>query len=814
MKFSSYQPTVQPNRINPSAVQAPRDLNVYGTGGKEWDALGSAVGQVNKVLVQKRDDEDAADVMDAKNKIMSTLTDKLYNSEDGLLTLGVGHNAKGLTDRVTQAIQDTSKDVAMQYNPRVRYALKSTLNDNMMNLQRVAAAQEQREGENAEQADYTSALNLNAQNAGLTWDVKNSLTSIIGDTKRTVLARGARMGWSGEQVQSEMQGAVTKLVSSAATAAITAKNYDRAADILKYNRSEMDQTEYNRLMGIVKKNQEVTKVYTNIHDIVGKYYNPKTGQVDWEGLDKELRQLSTKKGANGGGANGNAKDIFCDAMIRSESGGDPSATSSVGAYGVLQIMPDNWPSWSKEAGYEGADPNDAAVQKAVGKFKLDQYVDKYGYEGAIVAWYAGPANAERWVNGESTDIWGRPWSSPQPNGPSIQKKVTDVMQDFNDHGGANAGSQDSSGGENGIDISRNIYYEVKPGKEGEVEGLQHSTWAKLNALAALYKQQFGSDKDFEPFYVTAGAATDGHNDGSKHYQGIAFDIAMDSLKRNPKRLEWLQEHAADVGLTPLNEYNGYGNEKYAKGENFHFSDNGSDNGGAFDENAYMGNGGGGESASTGGVFDIEEYNTYRNAAKAEIADLQAQYKENRQQHLNDIETSIDGTSSYSEACQLIDSQPDLTLKEKLSFKSLAAQKFGVNRSTGRPIGSGRSGGSSRSRTSTSVVGSSGAKYTQNQINNARYDVQEYNERINDPNDTISRTDQRRYNKAANLLQDIGEMGSGDNLASEDGLEMARHAIQVTNSDEEAEWYLISNYNYSESEADYYISKVHGESDSD
>lgn len=203
MKFSSYQPTVQPNRINPPAVQAPRDINVFGTGGKEWDALGAAVGQVNKVLVQKRDDEDAADVMDARNKIMSTLTDKLYNSEDGLLTLGVGHHAKGLTNRVTQAIQDTSKDVAMQYNPRVRYALKSTLNDNMMNLQRVAAAQEQREGENAEQADYTSALNIDAQNAGLTWDVKNSLTSIIGSTKRTVLARAR--AWAGAANRSSLR---------------------------------------------------------------------------------------------------------------------------------------------------------------------------------------------------------------------------------------------------------------------------------------------------------------------------------------------------------------------------------------------------------------------------------------------------------------------------------------------------------------------------------------------------------------------------------------------------------------------------------
>lgn len=797
MKFSSYQPTVQPNRINPPAVQAPRDLNVYGTGGKEWDALGSAVGQVNKVLVQKRDDEDAADVMDAKNKIMSTLTDKLYNSEDGLLTLGVGHNAKGLTDRVTQAIQDTSKDVAMQYNPRVRYALKSTLNDNMMNLQRVAAAQEQREGENAEQADYTSALNLNAQNAGLTWDVKNSLTSIIGDTRRTVLARGARMGWSGEQIQSEMQGAATKLVSSAATAAITAKDYNRAAEILKYYRSEMDQTEYNRLIGIVKKNQEVTKIYTNIHDIVGKYYNPKTGQVDWNGLDKELRRLSTKNSTGTGAASGKA--AFFKAVEGQESGGDPNAVSKVGAVGIYQIMPDNWPSWSKEAGYEGADPNDEAAQRAVGEFKLGQFYDKYGPEGALVAWYAGEGNAERWVNGKSTDAWGRSWDAPQKDGPSIRGYVNETMARMPQV------SQESSGGDNANPAGVTpVWMSTQGGDIDEQVKQLKPQWndGVLGTIGGVLKQNFGitgvissAARTAEHNAAVGGSPTSHHiirDDG-----GDAVDIVLDGNLPDGVTADDVKQYFIDSGKFDEVLY-------HDAGSGLHLHLGGYKGGWGTD-------GSGGGSASSGGIFDIEEYNTYRSAAKAEIADLQNMYKEQKQQHLNNIETAIDGKSSYSEACQLIDSQTDLTLNEKLSFKSLAAQKFGVNLSTGRPIGSGRSGGSSR-RTSTSVVGSSGAKYTQKQINNARYDMDEYNERMSDPNDTISRTDQRRYNKAANLLQDIGEGGSGDNLSSKDGLEMARHAIQVTNDDEEAQWYLISNYNYSESEAEYYINLAHGDSD--
>lgn len=797
MKFSSYQPVVNPNTINPPAVQAPRDLEVYGTGGKEWNALAGAVGQATKVLAQKQDDEDAADVMDARNRIMTSLNEQLYG-EQGLMTLGVGKNAKGLTDRVTQAIQDTSAEIAKDYNPRVRYALKSTLNDNMLNYQRIATGQENRERESTEQADYQAALNINTQNAGMTWDVTNALTNYENDTRRIILAYGAKRGWTGEQMQSELMGAITKQVASAATAAITAGNYDRAAQILRVNRGKMDQNVYNQLYGSVKQKQDVAKTYTTADDIVNQCWDPTTGRFDWNKADELIKQNSYRNVGGQGTPGTSSKESFFAAIEGQESGGDSTAVSPAGAVGIYQIMPDNWPSWSKEAGYEGADPNDEAAQRAVGKYKLGQYYDKYGPAGAMVAWYAGEENAKRYVKGETTDIWGRPWDAPQSNGPSIQGYVDSVMSRLP------AGEQNLGG--SGIDISKKIYYTVKPGKEGEVTNLGHSTWAKLNALAALYEQAFGQQDDYEPFYVTAGGTTKGHNPGSKHYENRAFDIAMDSLARHPERLQWLQEHAADVGLKPLNEYAGYGNEQWADGDNFHFSDDGGD----FDENAYMG-GGTGTAASGGTMYDPTMEKSLRSAVEAALQDRKQAYKQDKQNYFDDVEHAVDTAGSFSAAKALVEGDTTLDLQQKNTLIGMAASKFGVNRNTGLPAGSGRSGGSGRkSSTSTSVVGASGAKYTIKEINNARYEVEEYYERMDDPEDTISRTDQRRYNKAANLLQDIGEMGSGDNLASSDALEMARHAIEVTANDEEAAWYLISNYGYSEEEADYYIGQAHSD----
>lgn len=794
MKFSSYQPVVNPNTINPPAVQAPKDMEVYGTGGKEWTALAGAVGQATKVLAQKQDDEDAADVMDARNRIMTSLNEQLYG-EQGLMTLGVGKNAKGLTDRVTQAIQDTSAEIAKDYNPRVRYALKSTLNDNMLNYQRIATGQENRERESTEQADYQAALNINTQNAGMTWDVTNALTNYENDTRRIILAYGAKRGWTGEQIQSELMGAITKQVASAATAAITAGNYDRAAQILQVNRGKMDQNVYNQLYGSVKQKQDVAKTYTTADDIVNQCWDPTTGRFDWNKANELIKQNSYRN-VGGQGTGTSSKESFFAAIEGQESGGDSTAVSPAGAVGIYQIMPDNWPSWSKEAGYEGADPNDEAAQRAVGKYKLGQYYDKYGPAGAMVAWYAGEENAKRYVKGETTDIWGRPWDAPQSNGPSIQGYVDSVMSKLP------AGEQNAGGGSGGIDISKKVYYTVKPGKEGEVTNLGHSTWAKLNALAALYEQAFGQQNDYEPFYVTAGGSTKGHNPGSKHYENRAFDIVMDSLARHPERLQWLQEHAADVGLKPLNEYAGYGNEQWADGDNFHFSDDGGD----FDENAYMG-GSTGTAASGETIYDPTMEKSLRSAVEAALQDRTQAYKQDKQNHFDDVEHAVDTAGSFSAAKALVEGDTTLDLQQKNTLIGMAASKFGVNRNTGLPTGSRSSG---RKSSSTSVVGTSGAKYTVKEINNARYEVEEYYERMDDPNDTISRTDQRRYNKAANLLQDIGETGSGDNLASSDALEMARHAVEVTADDEEAAWYLISNYGYSEEEADYYIKQAHSD----
>lgn len=120
-------------------------------------------------------------------------------------------------------------------------------------------------------------------------------------------------------------------------------------------------------------------------------------------------------------------DSFINAIAGQESGGDYGAVnSSSGATGKYQIDPTNWPSWASEAGLSSDAPMTPNNQEIVARHKLSEYYNTYGADGTAVAWYAGTANAKRWVNGYSTDIWGRSWEKPQSDGPSIAEYVREV----------------------------------------------------------------------------------------------------------------------------------------------------------------------------------------------------------------------------------------------------------------------------------------------------------------------------------------------------------------------------------------------------
>ena len=432
MKFTTYQAAVEPNTMHPPAVRVSSDVNAYGSGGEEYGKLGAAIGQVNKVLAQRRDDLDAADVMKARNEIMTSLTQQLYG-ENGLFVTGVGENAKGLMGRTTDAINQTYDDVSKHYNDRVKYALKGNLNENMANFQRIAASKEMAEGNEVRRETFASNLATNAQQAALTWQVKGAPTMYVKNGDTLLQVRAKQEGWSGAQLTEERRKMVTDVAAAAAGAALENEDYDRADEILNQFRPDMDQQTYWKLARVGKQKQQAKEMDTEADEI---FNMPGV----WDGKNfnaaKAMEYVNARYGKDAVKSAGGAikdKEGFFAAVAGQESGGNYSAQNGrTGAFGKYQIMPENWPSWAQEAGLSADAPQTPENQEIVAKYKLGQYYDELGPEGALVAWYAGYQNGERWRDGAQDAIGSGghySWDARQGNGdePSVREYVQEAL---------------------------------------------------------------------------------------------------------------------------------------------------------------------------------------------------------------------------------------------------------------------------------------------------------------------------------------------------------------------------------------------------
>lgn len=431
MKFTTYQAAVEPNTMHPPAVRVSSDVNAYG-GGEEYGKLGAAIGQANKVLAQRRDDLDAADVMKARNEIMTSLTQQLYG-ENGLFVTGVGENAKGLMGRTTDAINQTYDDVSKHYNDRVKYALKGNLNENMANFQRIAASKEMAEGNEVRKETFASNLATNAQQAALTWQVNGAPTMYVKNGDTLLQVRAKQEGWSGAQLTEERRKMVTDVAAAAAGAALENEDYDRADEILNQFRPDMDQQTYWKLARVGKQKQQAKEMDTEADEI---FNMPGV----WDGKNfnaaKAMEYVNARYGKDAVKSAGGAikdKEGFFAAVAGQESGGNYSAQNGrTGAFGKYQIMPENWPSWAQEAGLSADAPQTPENQEIVAKYKLGQYYDELGPEGALVAWYAGYQNGERWRDGAQDAIGSGghySWDARQGNGdePSVREYVQEAL---------------------------------------------------------------------------------------------------------------------------------------------------------------------------------------------------------------------------------------------------------------------------------------------------------------------------------------------------------------------------------------------------
>lgn len=133
--------------------------------------------------------------------------------------------------------------------------------------------------------------------------------------------------------------------------------------------------------------------------------------------------------ATGGNAIGGSPRLAAvmRALRMQESGGNFGAVNSdSGALGGWQIMPANLAGTKRGWDYEalGRDVTtnqflqSKAIQRAIVRHKLGQYLNKYGVKGALSAWYSG--SPTKWND-----------KTPQGGYPSIHQYVLDVLDKIN-----------------------------------------------------------------------------------------------------------------------------------------------------------------------------------------------------------------------------------------------------------------------------------------------------------------------------------------------------------------------------------------------
>lgn len=245
MKFSPYQSRVQLNAHTPT-VQTPGNPAAYGMDGRAFEQLGNTVGKIGAVIQKKQDEDDAADILEARNRIMTSLTDQLYNSETGLMTTGIGDNAKGLADRVTDAVHKTTEDVSKDYNSRVQNALRKNLKENMENFQRNAASREASEAQKMVGVRYKANLDNSAQLAALNYNNDETIDQQLKDSSTLTAAMAQQLGQT-SVLPTRMREMTTSVIGSAVKSAMENEDYERANALLEKHKENMSQDVWNSL---------------------------------------------------------------------------------------------------------------------------------------------------------------------------------------------------------------------------------------------------------------------------------------------------------------------------------------------------------------------------------------------------------------------------------------------------------------------------------------------------------------------------------------------------------------------------------------
>lgn len=378
MKIAGYQGSVNLGAGGGATVKVSSDLNAYGSGGKGLAAIAGAANKWAVAVEAQQEDEDKQSILNAMDIFNKSRYNIMYNDESGLMNTkleGTAGAGASYTEQINKARQDVLSNTKL-HSKKNQLALDHLMYQSAQQGFQTVDQYEQKQKEAVTDLRYDNNIQNSCEFVQKNW---NNPQALQDEIIRTQLLTSAIYGKRGaEFIESKSRANIGQVVASAVGASITNEDYGTMRNIMdKYGsyltanqRAAFEKVAYDKESSAFERN--------TAKDLYAKYG------------DNEEAVRKALEGMKGFSEGGNEFDNLVAAIGGQESGGNYNAKNGrTGASGKYQIMPDNWPSWSQEAGLPAGVEMTPENQEIVARFKLKQYYDKYGARGAAIAWYGG-----------------------------------------------------------------------------------------------------------------------------------------------------------------------------------------------------------------------------------------------------------------------------------------------------------------------------------------------------------------------------------------------------------------------------------------
>ena len=363
MKISSYNPQVNNGGIVNATVKRVSDAMAYGGNGQGLKAVSQGIGMWADVIAKKQEEDDKQNILKAMDEYNKGRFEIMYNQDSGLMNT-VANSAENIDkdyDEGMKKLRSTIMGNTKLYDKRNMVALENLMNKSDFEGYQQVAKHQFKQGEVAKDISLSNNLLNNIELVQK--DPSYIQTAFDNNALMTSLRYQGIAG--GEKVaEAKVREANGQIVAAAIGAYMDQDNYNGAQKILDSYGHFLTPAQRANISKGLKASAELKNELNTVNTLYAQY---------GDNLEAAMKAID---GMSFGGTITN-KDDFFKAVGAQESGGDYGATNSrTKAFGKYQILPSNWPSWSREAGLpEGAEQTPENQEK-VAKYKLGQYFDK------------------------------------------------------------------------------------------------------------------------------------------------------------------------------------------------------------------------------------------------------------------------------------------------------------------------------------------------------------------------------------------------------------------------------------------------------